>query len=60
MSSSGSEDKNLVWTEGMLCFLREQRGCSDKRLVKKLCFNSVEEMHTQLQNRNLLDWLVGE
>jgi hypothetical protein len=60
VSLSWPEDRNPVWTVGILCFLRERGGYSDEETAKKLRFNSVEEMHTQSKSWNLPDGLVGE
>jgi hypothetical protein len=43
----------------MLGTLRWQGMHSAKELATKLQFNSVDEMHNQLKDWDLPDWLVG-
>ena len=44
----------------MLGTLRWQGGYSEEDIAKKLGFDTVEDMRTQLQNWDLPGWLVGE
>ncbi len=59
MSLAGPEHLNPVWTVGVFCALRDDGGYSDRDIAKKLDFNSVEDMHIQLENWKLPEWLIG-
>jgi hypothetical protein len=59
-SLSGQKDRDANWTVGTLGTLRWLGGYSKEDIVRKLDFDTVEEMRTQLQKWDLPGWLVGE
>ena len=59
MSLSESEDRDPYHTVGLLGTLRWKGMHSAEELAKKLQFNSVEEMHDQLKDWDVPDWLIG-
>ncbi len=44
----------------MLGALRWQGSCSEEDIARKLDFDTVEDMRTQLRNWDLPSWFVGE
>jgi hypothetical protein len=59
MSLSESEDRDPYHTVGLLGTLRWKGMHSAEELAKKLQFNSAEEMHNQLEDWDVPDWLIG-
>src|SRR5215208_5814734 len=59
MSLPESENRDPFWTVGMLGTLRWMGVQDAEELATKVHFNSVEEMHAQLKDWDLPDWLIG-
>jgi hypothetical protein len=59
MSASEAEDRNAYLTLGGLCVLRD-RGDPEEKIAKQLGFSNVGDLHQQLRDWELPDWIVGQ
>jgi hypothetical protein len=59
MSASEAEDRNAYLTLGRLCVLRD-RGDTEEKIAKQLGFSNVGDLHQQLRDWDLPDWIVGQ
>ena len=58
MSLAEQEDRNALETLAGYCLLR-YKGYSEEAIAKKLRFDSVSDMHKQLRDWDIPEWLMG-
>jgi hypothetical protein len=58
MSVAEPRERDVNYTLAIVFGLRWE-GVSEEKIAKKLLFDSVEDMHIQLENWKLPDWLIG-